>query len=146
MSRGVCMLVMIMIAAPTVVHADDDIPDVKGTWVADMSAIRTATPKESGAYQLAYCQPGPCKLSIKYVIDMQDGNIFSGTKYGPTFNQTVIGVIDANNRTVHMVDQKGFIFGEIIDPAKIHLTFLEHTQYGQVAAQGFMIRSRSNGV
>ena len=45
MSGEVCMLVMIMIAAPTVVHADDDIPDLKGTWVADMSAIRTAAPK-----------------------------------------------------------------------------------------------------
>jgi hypothetical protein len=39
-----------------------------------------------------------------------------------------------------MVDEKGFIFGELVTPDKIHVTFLESTQHGQVAAQGFMTR------
>ncbi len=140
MFRWVSTLVIMIIAAPMVIHAEDDIPNLKGTWVADMSAIRTEVPKEYGPQPLASCKPGPCKLSVKYVIDMQDGTIFSGTKHSPSVNQTVVGVIDFNYRTLHMVDQKGFIFGEILTPDKIHLTFLENTQHGQVAAQGFMIR------
>ena len=141
MSRWASTLVMMMIiAVPMVIHAEGDVPNLKGTWIADMSAIRTEAPKEYGPHPLAPCQAGSCKLSLKYVIDLQDGYTFAGTKRGSTVNQTVVGVIDFNNKTLHMVDQRGFIFGEIIDPDKIHLTFLETTQYGQVAAQGFLIR------
>ncbi len=134
------LIILTLIAIPIVVQADDNITNLKGTWVAEMTAIRTQSPKEYGPQPLAMCQPGPCKIQVKYVIEMQDGCVFAGMKYGPSLNQTLVGVIDSNNKTVHMVDQKGFIFGEIVDPNKIHLTFLENTQHGQVAAQGFLIR------
>jgi hypothetical protein len=134
------LVIALLIAVPMVAQAEDNVADLKGTWVADMTAIRTQSPKEYGPQPLAMCQPGPCSIQVKYVIQMQEGSVFAGMKYGPTMNQTVVGVIDPDNKSVHMVDQKGFIFGKLVDPNKIHLTFLENTQHGQVAAQGFLVR------
>jgi hypothetical protein len=57
MFRLMGTLAMIIIAAPTVIYAKGEIPNLKGTWVANMSAIRTEVPREYGPNPLASCKP-----------------------------------------------------------------------------------------
>ena len=124
-------------------YAESGTPDLKGTWIGDFSILRTAHPKKSGPDPLAYTKPGFHKVSgVTYVIDKQEGTLFSGTEVFGKLSQKIVGVVYDDHKTLYMADQTGLLFGELIAPDKMRLIYLENGEHGQVAASGIVTRRK----
>ncbi len=121
-----------------------EIPDLKGTWTGDFTIVRTTPRSGAGPNPLAFTKPGfQTAKGVTYVIDKQEGPVFSGTESYGKSKQTVVGVIRHNNKKVYMVDRYGTLVGKIVTPDTMQLVYLENSAHGQVAAQGTITRNSS---
>jgi hypothetical protein len=137
------VLVLMVLISPLLAPAESGTPDLKGTWIGDFSILRTAYPKKTGPNPLAYTKPGLHKVSgVTYVIDEQEGALFSGTEVFGKISQKIVGVIYDDNKTLYLTDQTGLLFGKLIAPNKMRLMYLENGEHGQVAASGIVTRGK----
>lgn len=140
----VSMAVAVMIVGGSfIAFAEEGIPDLKGTWTGDFNILRSSYPQEAGPNPLAFTKPGfGSARGVKYVIDKQQGPLFSGTESFSRSVQKIVGVIDFDNKTLHITDRYGRLVGRIIAPDKIRLIYSENTKHGQVAARGTVTRQK----
>lgn len=103
-----------LVAMAGAVRADDDIPDLKGTWTIDAQGMAFALPIGEG--------PQDVEVASEFVIDYQNGFRFSGRESAQAGTGTVLhsdeeqfaGVIGFDNKTVSMVDHNGYRNCEIV--------------------------------
>ena len=108
-------LTLLITALP--VCAGTDVPDITGTWRGDFTIVRTSQDSSAGPNPLAFTKPGFHKAEgVTYVIDKQEGPVFSGTESYRNTKQAIVGVIQYDNKHLHIVDRYGMLFGEIITP------------------------------
>ena len=120
------------------------IPDLKGTWVGgDGSGIRVDKDSGTGeADPLAHREAGPSKnaLTFTVVIDFQDGASFSGTRGTEKLTETLVGVIGSDNETLYLIDEDGYLFGQLLSDDQMELIYLENSENAQIAGRGIYTR------
>jgi hypothetical protein len=126
-----------------IARAQGNIPDLKGTWVGDFSILRSQFPEKAGPDPLAFTKPGfRTAPKVKYVIDKQQGALFSGTESFAGSSEKFVGVIHFDNRTLSMVDRTGSLSGRIVAADTMHLIYTETGKHGMVAARGIVTRTK----
>lgn len=54
----------------------------------------------------------------------------------PSSTEMVLGVLSSDNKTVNIVDEDGYYWGEMLSPTKVELFYQEVDMEGMVAASG----------
>ena len=73
------------------------------------------------------------------MITEQNGTMFSGEivpEMSPMSTEIVLGVLGSDNKTINMVDEDGYYWGEMISPTKMELFYHEVDMEGMAASAG----------
>lgn len=133
--------VFVVLMIPVFSFGEADIPALRGTWTGDFAIIRSQYPEKVGPNPLAFTEPGFHEAKgVTYVIERQEGALFSGTETLGQSKQIFVGAIHFDGKTLSMADQGGTFTGYLVGSDTIHLIYLENTTHGQVAARGTITR------
>jgi hypothetical protein len=113
-----------------------DLPDLTGNWLGVMDHVgydkNTAwLPNET----VSYWPGGEVSLNITE----QNGRLFSGTMIpseSPLSVEIVLGVLSVDNESITMVDENGYLWGNVISPTEIELNYQEVCIEGMVVGSG----------
>ena len=113
-----------------------DLPDLTGNWLGVMDHVgydkNTAwLPNET----VSYWPGGEVSLNITE----QNGRLFSGTMIpseSPLSVEVVLGVLSVDNESITMVDENGYLWGNVISPTEIELNYQEVCIEGMVVGNG----------
>ena len=122
--------------------AASDIPDLKGTWIIQTSAISLLKSSQSPIPKLHMEKLGIHEGEFLMVIEQQDGYRFSGYRKSDRKKESVSGVIGYDHKEVYMVDDDGMIIAKLVSPDKIEAIYLHVTKQHSVAAREIMTRKR----
>ena len=110
------LIVAGFLAASGAAGAQQPYPDLQGTWTGQVQAVtqrKTEHFPDTG-------ETGPVfrEFSVTMVIDRQEGNRFTGTqgRTEGTRRDPVLGVIQADRKTIHMVDDDGTFSATLTGP------------------------------
>jgi hypothetical protein len=141
------LLLVLSLATYLTVSGEEEpnIPDLEGTWVGGGGdGIRVNKAPGSGETDpLAQrTEAGPSKnmLTFTVVIDFQDGYSFSGTRGTEKLTETLVGVIGSDNETLYLVDEDGYLFGQLLSDDQMELVYLENGEYAQIAGRAIYTR------
>lgn len=113
-----------------------DLPDLKGNWsgVMDFAGYDKNTawlPNETVSFW-----PGE-EYSLS--ISEQHGRAFSGTMVpglSPRTEQIVLGFLCSENKSITMVDESAYWWGDLISPTEIELNYQKVNMEGMVVGSG----------
>jgi len=137
---SIMLVLLFMMTFPQWGFAESDIPDVRGTWVMQVQAIRHHKTQETNPKLHHEVRTGQVQFELKITIDKQDGFRFSGTKESAKLKETISGVIGFDNKTLYMVDDDGMAFCRLVAPDKMEQIYLHVTKYDSAAGRGILIR------
>ena len=106
----------VLVASGSAVAQEQPYPDLKGTWTGQTHSLRQGNADhfpDTG-------EAGPVFVEAPWslVVDRQEGNRFTGTRGRTegTRRDPVLGVIRADRKTIHMVDDDGSFLGILTGP------------------------------
>jgi hypothetical protein len=117
-----------VLAASGSAVAQQPYPDLKGVWIGQMQFLRQGTTEHFPSNE----ETGPDFVEAPWtlVIDRQEGNrFFSGTwgRTEGTRRDPVLGVIQTDRTTIHMVDDDGTFLGILAEPDAMEVCRTEVT-------------------
>jgi hypothetical protein len=133
MKKIIALVLLLAICIPAMAA---DLPDLTGNWLGVMDHVgydkNTAwLPNET----VSYWPGGEVSLNITE----QNGRLFSGTMIpngSPLSVEIVLGVLSVDNESITMVDENGYLWGNVISPTEIELNYQEVCIEGMVVGSG----------
>jgi hypothetical protein len=133
MKKIIALVLLLAICIPAMAA---DLPDLTGNWLGVMDHVgydkNTAwLPNET----VSYWPGGEVSLNITE----QNGRLFSGTMTpsgSPLSVEVVLGVLSVDNESITMVDENGYLWGNVISPTEIELNYQEVCIEGMVVGNG----------
>lgn len=133
MKKIIALVLLLTICIPAMAA---DLPDLTGNWLGVMDHVgydkNTAwLPNET----VSYWPGGEVSLNITE----QNGRLFSGTMIpsgSPLSVEVVLGVLSVDNESITMVDENGYLWGNVISPTEIELNYQEVCIEGMVVGNG----------
>jgi hypothetical protein len=133
MKKIIALVLLLAICIPAMAA---DLPDLTGNWLGVMDHVgydkNTAwLPNET----VSYWPGGEVSLNITE----QNGRLFSGTMIpngSPLSVEIVLGVLSVDNESITMVDENGYLWGNVISPTEIELNYQEVCIEGMVVGNG----------
>jgi hypothetical protein len=131
-----------LLAASGPTLAQEPYPDLKGSWTGTRVTVRQGKAEHSPSEG----QTGPVfrESQWTFVIDRQEGNRFTGTR-GRTEEERrdpTLGVIRADRRTIHMVDDDGTFLAILTGPDTMEVCRTEVDADSRAASCGEFVRQR----
>jgi hypothetical protein len=121
------LIVAVGLAASSSAVAQQPYPDLKGTWTGQTHSLRQGKTEhfpDTG-------ETGPVFVEAPWtlVIDRQEGNRFTGTRGRTkgTQRDPLLGVIRADRKTIHIVDDDGTFLGILTGPDAMEMCRTEVT-------------------
>jgi hypothetical protein len=112
----------------------EDMPNMVGNWTGfyEGPAYRNITSQEP-AGDFAFFEMG--NYTWTFIIEEQNGAGFVGKKTSSTSPQPqrVVGIVGFDNKTVSMVDEEAYFWGQMISPTRLELIHME-TGIGKMGA------------
>ena len=133
----------VLIASSPAVGQQQPHPDLLGTWVGPGQSVtqgRTDHWPDTGEARPVF-QEGSWTL----VVDLQEGNRFTGAQgrlTEGTRRDPVLGVIRADQRTVHMVDDDGTFLTILTGPDAMEMCRIEVTADSRLVGCRQLTRQR----
>ena len=122
----------------------EEVPNVLGKWTGPATGISVDFDPESKPGERTVDHGFDAGLidgtAVFYEFDMQEGRRFSGLKISPRTEETVVGVISGDNKTVYMVDEDGHLFAELLGPDEMEIIYLETNKGGLIATRKLVTR------
>lgn len=113
-------------------------PNIKGTWLLEMSVITRATPGILDLHRHHY-PPGVSTCKIKVVVDEQDGPRFGGNITFPDGDQRVfVGIIGFGSTFANVVFEHGYCWIQFTHRRKADTIFHHQCPGEVVAGRGVM--------
>lgn len=133
MRKILALLLLLALCIPAMAI---ELPDMKGNWSGVMDFVgydqNTAwLPNET----VSFWPDEEWNLTITE----QQGRSFSGTMVpggSPFSEEVVLGVLCAENESITMVDENGYLWGRVISPTEIELNYQEVCIEGMVVGNG----------
>lgn len=124
---------------PSVGDSVSDIPSLVGHWIVESKGAVLL--KEDHAGEFTHHEGKFSNLTAQAEITEQEGRVlycdFSSDK---GMNETLIGVIGLDNKTVHFADMDGFTMCEIMSDDLMHAIYGHITDKDSVVAAGTWTR------
>ena len=122
--------------------AQQSYPDLKGTWTGPGQSVtqgKTDHWPDAGA-----AKPDFRKGSWTLVIDQQEGNLLTGSHgmTAGTRHDPVLGVIRADQKTIHMVDDDGTFLTILTGPDTLEMCRTEVTAASMLVGCRQLTRQR----
>ena len=139
--RNVMVLVLLLaLCIPAMAQAENKtmmMPDMVGKWTGVMDAIvrdkNTAwMPNETVMYH-----GGEYTITIKE----QNGSMFAGEmvpEMSPGSKEMVLGIFSSDNQSIAMVDENGYLWGYMLSPTELELSYQEVDMEGMEVASGIL--------
>jgi len=126
------LVLAVAVTASTVAMAQDNYPDLKGTWVGPGQSVTLGKTDQWPAADGA--KPVFREGSWTVVIDQQQGNLLTGTQglTGGTRRDALLGVIRGDGTTVLMVDDDGSFVTLLTGPDAMEMCRVEVTDDSQL--------------
>ena len=116
------LIACVLIVFASLPAAAQERPIMTGTWKGTGYGVQTGStpyqPADGAGAQ--FPQSG---IDFTYVLKEQRDNRFSGEMTSGKLKQTIIGAIQADNRTGVMLDENGQYFFTLIDPSTMDLCY-----------------------
>jgi hypothetical protein len=113
------------------------VPDLKGTWSGNPQAIVDGPAnhhppgadgtKPAAKYRLS-------EPTFTLTIEGQDGRRFWGTTASPMKTERIIGSLSVDGKSIHIVDEDGFLDGTVVDANTLDLCYRHITPASAVVA------------
>jgi hypothetical protein len=138
--RSIMVLVFLLVlCVPAVAQAENKtmmLPDMVGKWTGVMDAVgwdkNTAwMPNET----VSYWPGGEMTLTVKE----QNGTMFAGEMVptmSPGSKEIVLGIFSSDNQSIAMVDENGYLWGYMLSPTELELSYQEVGMDGMEVASG----------
>ena len=107
------------------VMADEAVPDLKGTWKAEVTGISLGDPA-SGLIVDADAKPKIETISVEMTIDFQEGRAISGVKKYKNSSERFIAVFRDASTSLHGTDAEGDMDMTILPSGWIESCYTEH--------------------
>lgn len=124
-------VVAVLVVCSSTVLAEAPIPDLKGTWKAEVHGLIVGKnlylPKHDAE------KPKTAKFQGTVTIDLQEGPCFSGVKKSKHHAERFVGIVSYDGKSLYYADNDGNCWGKVISPTKIELYYL-HARKGNMAA------------
>ena len=134
--------IILVMAVPLVGFAGSDIPDITGTWVRKIQAVKHHRLPKPDRKVHNDVKTGHSEMEFTLTIDKQDGFRFSGTKGTDRRRERISGVIGFDNKTLYMVDDDGMSFCRLVSPDKMEEVYLHVTTWNSLAGRAILVRKR----
>jgi len=137
--RNILALVLLLaLCIPAVADTDENmaLPDMVGKWTGVMDVVvkdkNTAwMPNETVSFHTG----GEYTMTIKE----QKGKMFSGEmvpEMSPGSKEIVLGIFSSDNQSIAMVDEDGYLWGYMLSPTEVELSYQEVGPEGMVVTCG----------
>ena len=100
----IALTVMLGMSKPVV--ADEAVPDLKGTWNAEVLGISLGDTAK-GIPVNTDTNPNVGIIHIEMIIDFQDGRAIAGLKKHHNGNDRFVAVFKSGNKSLHGTDAEG---------------------------------------
>jgi hypothetical protein len=123
--RGIGAAIVVALLAPaTIAFAQSDVPDLKGSWSGEAEIVILSEVAEHVAPSK---EPSFPKLDFTITVERQEGRGFAGTLASTRATDPLIGMLRADGRQIHMVDNDGTLTGELVGPNEMEVCRTEVT-------------------
>jgi len=120
--------------------------DMKGTWTGTAEAIVDGPAQHHPAPGQPGTKPaGKFRLSeqlFTHVIEGQSGRRFWGTTSSASKTERIIGSLSVDGKTIHMVDDDGFLDGTVVNADTFDVCYRHITASSAVVACTRMLRKK----
>jgi len=129
---GRLVLAVLMASAAAVivhvVHAQNGIPDLKGTWTGKGNAIVFGNNAHHPGSQTSTDPPRVHEIEAKYVIDGQDGHLVWGRSSSAAANtqEPLAWAIAGDNKTIYGADADGYYHIALITPDRMEKCYMQN--------------------
>ena len=135
------LIVAAVLAASASAVAQQPYPDLKGAWIGQMQFLLQGTTE----HLPSTAETGPVFVEAPWtlVIDRQEGNrFFTGTwgRTEGTRRDPLLGVIRADRKTIHIVDDDGTFLGILAGPDAMEVCRTEVTAVSRNVSCGEFTR------
>ncbi len=131
MRKIICVMVLLMLCIPATAV---DMPSMVGNWTGSYegAAFRNITSQNSSG-DFSFYETG--RTTWTFIIENQKGASFAGKKFSTTnpLLQRVVGIIGFDNKTISMVDEEAYYWGELVSPTQMEL-YHQETGIGKMGA------------
>ena len=137
-----------LVSIVTVVHAQDTIPDLKGTWSGKGQSIVFGNNRHHPGAQTVNSPPRVRDFDFTFVVDDQNGRLASGYSYSSVSATHVpfAWAISANNQTIIGANTHGNFQMTVMSPDRIEMCY-SHTGLsldGSIVATCFTMEKEKN--
>jgi len=138
--RSIMVLVLLLaLCIPAIAQTENKtmmMPDMVGKWTGAMDTVGWAKntawmPNET----VSYWPGGEMTLTVKE----QKGTMFAGEMVptmSPGSKEIVLGIFSSDNQSIAMVDENGYLWGYMISPTEMELSYQEVDMEGMEVASG----------
>jgi hypothetical protein len=126
--RRIALALSLLGAAATFAHAQDVIPDLKGTWTGTGKAVVFGNNAHHPGSQTPNDPPRVHDIEAKYVIDGQDGRLVWGHSSSTVANtqEPFAWAIASDNKTILGADEDGYFHIMLVTPDRIEKCYTQN--------------------
>jgi hypothetical protein len=136
MKRIVALVILLALCVPAFAQTETSMPNLVGNWTGAMHSVVWEKNTAWTANKTVFYRPN---IEMTMMIKEQNKSMFYG-KMIPTkiqrSTQMMLGVLGSANKTVSIVDEDGYYWGEILSPTKMELFRQEVDMEGMLVASG----------
>jgi hypothetical protein len=123
-----------------------NIIDMKGTWTATNQAIVDGPvihhPPAGDPATKPAAKARLTEVPFTLVIEGQDGRRFWGTTSSPRHTERLIGSLSVDGKSIHMVDEDGFLDGTVVNADAFDVCYRQITKDAAVVGCGRVSRKK----
>ena len=135
--------VLALVGFVTAAHAQDAIPDLKGTWSGKGKSIVFGNNPHHPGSQTATDAPRVRDFEFTFVVDGQDGRLLWGHSFSSvaTTNEPFAWAISANNKSIVGADTDGYYQMTVMSSDRIEMCYNHNglSPSGSIVATCFMM-------
>jgi len=126
--RRIALALLLLGIAAMFAHAQDAIPDLRGTWSGKGKAIVFGNNAHHPGSQTASDPPRVHDIEAKYVVDGQDGRLVWGRSSSSVANtqEPFAWAIASDNKTVLGADEDGYFHITLVTPDRIEKCYTQN--------------------
>src|SRR5580704_16736444 len=126
--RRVALALSLLALAAFAAHAQDAIPNLKGTWIGKGKAVVFGNNAYHPGSQTANDPPRVHDIEAKYVIDGQDGRLVWGRASSSVADtqEPLAWAIAGDNKTIFGADADGYYHIALIAPDRIEKCYVQN--------------------
>jgi hypothetical protein len=127
MKRLILALALVT-TATAIVHAQDAIPDLKGTWTGKGKSIVFGTHPHHPGTQTAADAPRVRDIEATYVVEGQDGRVAWGRSASATADtkEPFAWAIASDNKSIIGADMDGYFRITLVSPDRIEKCYVHN--------------------